>query len=82
MLKALQAERGKEKVEEEDRDDMCDGIRTSATDQGKNMVDQSHAPVRNALEILVYNATGEFGFAPITTASSSFLGRGGHTPLR
>jgi hypothetical protein len=72
-------------VEEEDRDDICDGIRTLATDQDKNMVDeadQSHAPVRNALEILVHNATEEFGFAPITTASSTFLGRGGHTPLR
>jgi hypothetical protein len=72
-------------VEEEDRDDICDGIRTLATDQDKNMVDeadQSHAPVRNALEILVHNATEEFGFAPITTASSIFLGRGGHTPLR
>ena len=61
VLKVLQTKR-----EKEDRD----GISASATDQDKNMVDEAGQPqawagkVDSALEILVHNATEEFGFAP------------------
>ena len=66
ILKVLQAER--EKVEED-----CDkmgGVMTSVPDQDATMVDETNKPqtpadqVRNALKILVRNATEEFGFAP------------------
>ena len=66
MLRVLQVEREK-MVAEEDCDKM-DGVVALAPDQDENMVDetsQSQSPeVRNALKILVRNATEEFGFAP------------------
>jgi len=63
VLKVLQAEKT------EDRDRMGDDIGRSATDRDIDMVDgtgQPQAPMGNvddALKILVYNATQEFGFA-------------------
>jgi len=52
--------------EEEDHDEM-DDIRASAIDQDEDMADEASRPqdpVGNALEILVKNATEEFGFSP------------------
>jgi hypothetical protein len=72
--KVLRMERERVAVEEaekdEDRDEMGDGIRTSATDQDEGTVDEAGQPqapvdkVGNALELLVHNATEESGFAP------------------
>ncbi|KAF9779812.1 hypothetical protein BJ322DRAFT_1086617 [Thelephora terrestris] len=68
-LQLLRKERGEEE-EEEDCGESSDGARSLATDQGVNTVgetDQSEAAadqVDAAFEILVQNATGEFGFAP------------------
>ena len=62
VLKVLQTD----SREKEDRDE----IGASATDQDKNMVEEAGQPqalagkVDSALEILVHNATEEFGFAP------------------
>ena len=58
MLKVLQAER-------ENCEGMGDGIAASATDRDIDMTGEAHKIlVRNALGILVRNATEEFGFAP------------------
>ena len=54
-------------VQEDNCDEMCDGIGPSVTDQGELIVDDSDKPgnlVDNALKILLRNATEEFGFAP------------------
>ncbi|KAF9779871.1 hypothetical protein BJ322DRAFT_1086969 [Thelephora terrestris] len=68
-LQLLREERGEEE-EEEDCGESSDGARSLATDQVVNTVGetgQSGAAadqVDAAFEILVQNATGEFGFAP------------------
>ena len=53
-----------------DRHEVCNGIGASALGQDENMVDEGGQPlsqmdrVDKALEVLVHNATEEFGFAP------------------
>ena len=74
-LEVLQTERKTVAEKEEDGDEVGDNIKASATDQDENMVEaaQPQAPaedtreekaIKDALEILVRNATQEFGFAP------------------
>ena len=78
-LEVLQTERERKEAEKnEDCDEMADGIGASATDQDVEMMDAANQPqalvgkVDNALEILVRNATEEFGFAPSDVYSGFF----------
>jgi len=67
VLKVLQTERDRNAIEEEDRNEMGDSIGASVTHQDEKTTDgagQLRAQVNNALNILVRNATEEFGFAP------------------
>jgi len=82
-LEVLQTEREKTvKVvvkEWDDHDKMGDSIRTWATDQVKNMVNEAGQPqapvtqVDDAFEVLVRNATEEFGFIPRDVYRGVFL---------
>jgi len=72
--KAEEEQEARDAEENEDRDEMGDGIGASATDQDEDMVGGEEAPMKvdEALEILVENATEEFGFIPRDVYSGVF----------